>query len=303
MRCAARRYQGVTGGEDCQRGAHCSLYCTRPCTVAQVLPAQFAESVWFRSGFLPPAGTFDGYWASPEQLFVIQMTLMGIVESARLAEYVRPGSYKYLRLLGLPPVFAGCADSTTYPGGPAFNPLAMGDTPGAMAELKLAEIKHGRLAMMAMLGFFAQAAVTGQVRPVTCCSSCHAHATTMWHFHVWVALCGCPHCQVMPCQAIPAGMDSPLIQGPCHLAKAALQAWTHACINTRRAAISSCSMPCQLAIEQLKPDHVLKGGRGWGCPPSPPPPHTHAPMKAHAAACPPCAAHTAGTLPEFRATP
>lgn len=121
-----------------------------------VIPQKTAVE-WFRSGVIPPAGTYD-YWADPYALFWIEMVLMGFAEIRRLQDYRKPGSMGKEPFFGLQKDFAGTGDPC-YPGG-LFNPLNLGKKNPQNA--RTAEVRNGRLAMIAMLGFFLQAAFTNK---------------------------------------------------------------------------------------------------------------------------------------------
>ena len=128
---------------------------------AGVIPQTPDEAVWFRSGVIPPAGSYDKYWVDPYTLFFVEIVAMQFAELRRLQDYRAPGSQKEQYFLGLEAAFGG-SGNPAYPGGQFFNLLNLGATEAGMAELKTKEVKNGRLAMLAMFGYGAQAVMTQQ---------------------------------------------------------------------------------------------------------------------------------------------
>ena len=130
--------------------------------------ASIKGATWFETGKeMLDGGTLD-YFAVPWgvidnklpliAVIAVEVGLMGAVENYRQSGEGPPGwspgggNFESDAFSGL--------DSLN-PGGP-FDPLGLADDPDLFAELKVKEIKNGRLAMVSMLGFAVAAAVTGE---------------------------------------------------------------------------------------------------------------------------------------------
>uniref|UniRef100_A0A0F7GZW6 Chlorophyll a-b binding protein, chloroplastic n=1 Tax=Geranium incanum TaxID=1158081 RepID=A0A0F7GZW6_9ROSI len=126
--------------------------------------------VWYE------AGAMKFNFASTTTLFIVQMILMGFVETKRYMDFINPGSQaEDGTFFGLEAAFEGLEPG--YPGGPILNPLGIAKDIKNAHEWKLKEIKNGRLAMMAMLGFFVQASVT-HAGPI---DNLVEHLSNPWH--------------------------------------------------------------------------------------------------------------------------
>lgn len=130
--------------------------------------ADIVGGTWFETGAKMLDGGTLNYFAvpwgivnNPLPLFVvvaIEVGLMAAVESYRRSG-VGPAGYSPGVGKFDSSIFNGL--DNLYPGGP-FDPLGLADDPEVFAELKVKEIKNGRLALVAVLAFAVQSYVSGE---------------------------------------------------------------------------------------------------------------------------------------------
>ncbi|KAL7085738.1 hypothetical protein ACP275_14G297600 [Erythranthe tilingii] len=121
----------------------------------------FAEPVWWRVGYSKLQGDTLDYLGIPG-LHIAGSQGVIIIAICQALLMVGPEYARYCGIEALEPLGIYLPGDINYPGGILFDPLNLSKDPDSFEELKVKEMKNGRLAMVAWLGFSAQAALTGK---------------------------------------------------------------------------------------------------------------------------------------------
>ncbi|XP_073001289.1 chlorophyll a-b binding protein 7, chloroplastic isoform X4 [Typha latifolia] len=121
----------------------------------------FVEPVWWKVGYAKLQGDTLDYLGIPGFHIAGSQGVI-VIAFCQALLMVGPEYARYCGIEALEPLGIYLPGDINYPGGLLFDPLGLSKDPVAFEELKVKEIKNGRLAMIAWVGFYIQAALTGK---------------------------------------------------------------------------------------------------------------------------------------------
>jgi len=118
------------------------------------------ESRWWAVGAAKLKEDVTLNWGGIEGFRIAGKQGIGLIVACQLALMGGPEYARYVGIKALEPVGVYLPGTLNYPGGAPFDPMGLSKQADRFPEDCVKEIRHGRIAMLAFLGYAAQAAVT-----------------------------------------------------------------------------------------------------------------------------------------------
>jgi len=121
---------------------------------------ELGEPIWWKVGYAKLSGDLTLNYAGIEGFRIAGKQGIWAILACQLVLMGGPEYARYVGIKSLEPVGIFLPGNPNYPGSQLFDPLGFSNDAEKFAEQSVMEIKNGRIAMLAFLGYAVQAAVT-----------------------------------------------------------------------------------------------------------------------------------------------